>query len=484
MESEPVIPERPPVLGDIRAARPYLLTRSPLKTFVRRALSIPALVAIDLSGLVIGLYLALAFRSLLFDPKPILWNLLWDHETDWLPFLTLLLLLVFWRNHLYGPRELREGAGRIVSSVVLVAVLSLVFAVGTGQHFTTFGLYIVSAFLVATLISVFRWSYETASGALMRSVGVRRRALLVGDADQVAHLRKVLGASRGGIDYEFAGAVPLGPAVRAALAGETIDELIVADAGLGEQQLLELVEIAHRRGVRLRIAPRTTELLVERGEYVPGQAVPLFELRPPVFAGTDWAVKRTFDLAVSGLIAVVGLPFWLVIALLIKLDSRGPVMYSDTRVGLGERPFPMHKFRTMVAGAAGSQAALESSNEASGALFKIRDDPRVTRVGRVLRRFSIDEIPNVLNVLRGEMSLVGPRPLPVRDHERLEDWHRRRSNVLPGMTGLWQIAGRSELSFDDLVRLDFYYLENWSIWLDISILVKTLPAVFSRRGAY
>jgi lipopolysaccharide/colanic/teichoic acid biosynthesis glycosyltransferase len=138
----------------------------------------------------------------------------------------------------------------------------------------------------------------------------------------------------------------------------------------------------------------------------------------------------------------------------------------------------------MVEGAAGQQNALEDANEASGALFKIRDDPRVTRVGRGLRRFSLDEVPNVLNVLRGEMSLVGPRPLPLRDYERLEPWHRRRYNVLPGMTGLWQIAGRSDLTFDDLVRLDFYYLENWSIWLDISILFKTPFAVIARKGAY
>jgi lipopolysaccharide/colanic/teichoic acid biosynthesis glycosyltransferase len=138
----------------------------------------------------------------------------------------------------------------------------------------------------------------------------------------------------------------------------------------------------------------------------------------------------------------------------------------------------------MVAGADRLQASLERRNEATGALFKIRDDPRVTAVGRVLRRFSLDEVPNVLNVLRGEMSLVGPRPLPVRDYERLAAWHRRRHHVLPGMTGLWQVAGRSDLTFDDLVRLDFYYLENWSIWLDVTILFKTPLAVFSRKGAY
>jgi exopolysaccharide biosynthesis polyprenyl glycosylphosphotransferase len=248
--------------------------------------------------------------------------------------------------------------------------------------------------------------------------------------------------------------------------------------------LLEIVEAAHRRGVRVRLAPRTTELLIERGEYVPGQAVPLFELRPPTFAGTQWVVKRTFDLVVGAIIFVVGLPLWLLLALLVKSTSRGPVFYADERVGLGEREFRMLKFRTMVTGAADQQAALETANEASGALFKIRRDPRVTPVGRLLRRFSLDEVPNVINVLRGEMSLVGPRPLPVRDHERLEPWHRRRSNVLPGMTGLWQIAGRSDLSFDDLVRLDFYYLENWSIWLDITLLIKTPLAVVGRRGAY
>jgi lipopolysaccharide/colanic/teichoic acid biosynthesis glycosyltransferase len=224
--------------------------------------------------------------------------------------------------------------------------------------------------------------------------------------------------------------------------------------------------------------------LLQRGEYVPGQGMPLFELRPPVLAGTDWVVKKTFDLVVSFVVVVLGLPLWLLIALAIRLDSRGPVLYRDLRVGVGEREFGMLKFRTMVRGAAELQEELEDQNEAPGALFKIREDPRLTRVGRVLRRLSLDELPQVLNVLAGEMSLVGPRPLPVRDYHLLEAWHRKRYLVLPGITGLWQISGRSELTFDDLVRLDFYYLENWSIWLDVTILLKTVPAVFGRRGAY
>jgi exopolysaccharide biosynthesis polyprenyl glycosylphosphotransferase len=262
------------------------------------------------------------------------------------------------------------------------------------------------------------------------------------------------------------------------------DELIVSGVDVRDDDLLELVGDANRAGVKVRIAPTTMELLTQRAEYVPGQGVPLFELRPPVFAGLDWATKRAFDLVVSAALILFAAPFWAIIALAVKLDSPGPVLYRDRRIGLGEREFGMVKFRSMYVDAAQRQAALEAANEASGPLFKIKDDPRVTRVGRVLRRYSLDELPQLLNVLRGEMSLVGPRPLPLRDFVQLEDWHRKRYLVLPGMTGLWQVSGRIELTFDDLVRLDFYYLENWSIWLDISILAKTLPAVVARRGAY
>jgi len=308
-------------------------------------------------------------------------------------------------------------------------------------------------------------------------------------------LRASLESARSGLTYEFVGvvapeAVPglrlLGGGGQLASVLDEVkpDELILSEADFDERAVLEVVEQAHRQGIKVRLAPDTTELLVKRGEYVPGQGAPLFELRPPVLTGWDWAVKRGFDLVVSMLVAVIGLPVWALLALAIKLDSRGPVLFVDRRIGVGEREFGMLKFRTMVADAATFQPNLEEENEAEGALFKIRDDPRVTRVGRFLRRFSLDEIPQVVNVLKGEMSLVGPRPLPLRDYRLLEDWHRRRYAVLPGMTGLWQISGRSGLSFDDLVRLDFTYIENWSIWLDISIIVKTIPAVITRRGAY
>jgi len=226
------------------------------------------------------------------------------------------------------------------------------------------------------------------------------------------------------------------------------------------------------------------EILVHRAEFVPGQSVPLFELRPPVFEGIDYAVKRTFDLIGATAITVFLSPLLLAAWLAVRLTSRGPAIYRSVRPGIGGMPFSCFKFRTMYADADARQADLEELNEATGALFKIRDDPRVTPVGRMLRRFSLDELPQLLNVLRGEMSLVGPRPLPQRDYERLQDWHRKRYLVMPGITGLWQVSGRSDLDFDDLVRLDFLYLERWSVFLDLSILLKTIPAVISRRGAF
>jgi lipopolysaccharide/colanic/teichoic acid biosynthesis glycosyltransferase len=195
-------------------------------------------------------------------------------------------------------------------------------------------------------------------------------------------------------------------------------------------------------------------------------------------------LKRTFDLVLSVIGLIFLAPILLIIAIAIKLDSKGPAIYRSVRPGMAGKPFYCFKFRTMREHADQIQADLEPLNEKSGALFKIRDDPRMTSVGRFLRRYSFDELPQLVNVVRGEMSLVGPRPLPMRDFEMLEEWHKKRYLVLPGITGLWQVSGRAELDFDDLVRLDFVYLERWSVFLDLSILLKTIPAVLSRRGAF
>ena len=481
---------------DIRSARPYLLSPSTFVAVGRRLLSVSALVVLDLAGLVFGIYVALILRALYRGEWPPLWGILWDTETDWLPFLTVITVLVFWVGGLYRRRESRSGVGQIVFSLVLVAVITMAFGLGTGYHFTTYGLTPTALVVTALFIALLRSSYDVLTRDVLQFAGVRRRAILVGAGDQLAKLRHTLGSDRSGIRYEFLGAIaPNGntgelpllgglDAVPQILREQDVHELIVTDSSFTDRELVELVEEAHRFGVKVKVAPRTTELLLQRAEYIPGEGMPLFELRPPVLGGWEWAVKRSFDVVVSTVVIVAGSPVWAAIACAIKLTSPGPVFYRDQRIGLGDRPFGMMKFRTMYADAADRQAALEAENEASGPLFKIKDDPRVTRVGGFLRRFSLDELPQVLNVLWGEMSLVGPRPLPIRDYEQLQDWHRRRYLVLPGMTGLWQVSGRIDLSFDDLVRLDFYYIENWSIWLDISILAKTLPAVLARRGAY
>jgi exopolysaccharide biosynthesis polyprenyl glycosylphosphotransferase len=489
--------ERPTVpTEDIRSARPYLLSRASLTAFARRLASIVALVVLDLAGLTLGLYTALLVRALYLGQWPPLWGYVWRTESDWLPFLTVITVLVFWVGGLYRPREVRAGFGQVIASLVLVAVITLAFGIGTGYHFTTYALTPTALVLTTIFIGLLRASYDVVTRDVLRLAGSRRRAVLVGEGERLAHLLLTLGSHRSGIDYEFLGAISprreetglavLGSldALPRVLAERNVDELIVTDTGFTEKELLELVEQAHRSGVKVRVAPTTTELLLQRAEYVPGQGAPLFELRPPALAGTDWILKRGFDLVVSSLTVVAGLPLWLAIAAAVKVTSSGPVFFRDHRIGLGEREFGMMKFRTMYDDARARQAALEAANEASGPLFKIKDDPRVTPVGRFLRRFSLDELPQVLNVLWGEMSLVGPRPLPIRDYDQLEPWHRKRYSVLPGMTGLWQVSGRIDLSFDDLVRLDFYYLENWSIWLDISILARTLPAVLARRGAY
>jgi exopolysaccharide biosynthesis polyprenyl glycosylphosphotransferase len=491
----PAEPRQAPV-EDIRSVRPYLLTRATLGAFVRRLLSILALVLLDLAGLILGLYAALLLRELYRDEWPPLWGIVWDTETDWLPFLTIVTVLVFWVGGLYRRREVRAGWGQIVFSLTLVAAITLAFGLGTNYHFTTYGLTPTALVLIALTIGILRSSYEVLTRDVLRLSGARRRTVLVGEGEPLAELKRTLGSDRSGIRYEYLGAIaPNGDAGDLPVLGgldalprilreHDVHELIATDESFDERELLELVEAAHRYGVKVKIAPRTTELLLQRAEYIPGEGTPLFELRPPALAGWEWGVKRGFDIIVSSLVVVVGSPLWLTIAATIKATSRGPVFYRDSRIGLGEQPFGMMKFRTMYADAADRQGALEAENEASGPLFKIKNDPRVTPVGRFLRRFSLDEMPQVLNVLWGDMSLVGPRPLPIRDYEQLLPWHRKRYLVLPGMTGLWQVSGRIDLSFDDLVRLDFYYIENWSIWLDISILAKTLPAVLASRGAY
>jgi exopolysaccharide biosynthesis polyprenyl glycosylphosphotransferase len=283
-----------------------------------------------------------------------------------------------------------------------------------------------------------------------------------------------------GTDHES----PSAEELDAMLDPEQVDEVILAGAAGRDRPILDLLDVCRRRGIPVRLAPTTAQLLSHSIRAVPAPGLPLFELRPPVLGGIAFLAKRGFDLVVGALLIVLLSPILAAAALAVWLTDRGPVLYRSRRVGVEEHPFDCLKFRTMRVGADELQVELEHRNEADGALFKISDDPRVTKVGKFLRRFSIDELPQLFNVMRGNMSLVGPRPLPERDYQLLDDLHRKRYLVLPGMTGLWQVSGRSDLSFDELVRLDFYYIETWSIWLDLVILVRTIPAVLFKRGAY
>jgi exopolysaccharide biosynthesis polyprenyl glycosylphosphotransferase len=419
-----------------------------------------------------------------------------NNTTDLLAFAYLVTVLLFARNGLYAKREVRPGFARIISALFQVAIVSLIYAEIEGYEFSSYYLFYGSLFFAAIYVTGIRTCYEWVTGRILRALGYRRRAVLVGSGD---HIDAVAHALENGAHakYDAIGFISLKPGAGNGLRRlghisdlphqldhHTVDEVIIADPAFPQDQAVELVDQCHRRGVAVRIAPSTMELLVHQADFVPGEAIPLFELRPPVFEGLDYVLKRSFDFVGSALLLALLSPILLVIAGLVKLSSRGPALYRSVRPGIGGDPFACLKFRTMHSDAEERQAEFEQLNEQSGAIFKIRDDPRLTPVGRFLRRFSLDELPQLINVLKGEMSLVGPRPLPMRDYERLEDWHKKRYLVMPGITGLWQVSGRSDLDFDDLVRLDFLYLERWSVFLDLSILLKTLPAILTRRGAY
>ena len=210
----------------------------------------------------------------------------------------------------------------------------------------------------------------------------------------------------------------------------------------------------------------------------------LISIHPHAISAANARVKRVIDIAFSGVLLCLLLPLFVLVAIVIKLASAGPVFFTQERLGLNKKVIRILKFRTMVQGAEDQQAELEDLNEASGPVFKIKDDPRITPVGRFLRRTSIDELPQLINVLMGEMSLVGPRPLPVRDYKGFsKDWHRRRFSVQPGISGLWQVAGRSNLPFEQWMELDLQYINEWSLYLDFKVLLKTIPAVMRGTGA-
>jgi exopolysaccharide biosynthesis polyprenyl glycosylphosphotransferase len=479
---------------DVRSKRPPQLSFLLRLDTLRRLARIVILLGLDFVGVYLAIFTALCLKAELITGLDVGGIL---HQTkDTVSFAYLVTVLLFARSSLYSDRSLRPGLSRILASLFQVAGVSLIFAVVNGRQFSSFYLFYGSLLFALIYVASFRYFYERLSGFLLRAAGYRRRTVVVGTGPHIDAVARALSVGPHS-PVDVVGFVSLRPrpdnglrslgtlaGIGGVIDDHRIDEVIIADSDFPQLETVELIDQCHQRGVRVRIAPSTMEVLIHRAEFVPGQSVPLFELKPPVFEGVDFLVKRSFDLLVATILLVVLSPLLLIIVIAVRLTSRGPILYRSLRPGIGGVTFACMKFRTMHDDADQRQADLESLNEQTGALFKIRDDPRLTRVGKYLRRFSLDELPQLLNVLRGEMSLVGPRPLPQRDFEQLEPWHMKRYLVLPGITGLWQVSGRANLGFDDLVRLDFLYLERWSVFLDLTILVKTVPAVFTRRGAF
>ena len=238
-------------------------------------------------------------------------------------------------------------------------------------------------------------------------------------------------------------------------------------------------------GISWRIIPIKQPIPQQDPELANVEGIPTIRYACPTIIGIDFLWKRIFDLVVATLLLIVLAIPMLIIGILIKLDSPGSILYKQTRVGLKGKHFQVWKFRTMVANASQLQKQLEAKNQVSGGiLFKIADDPRITLIGKYLRRYSLDELPQLFNVLRGEMSLVGPRPLPIRDVEKFAKHHHFRHEVLPGITGLWQVSGRSDTDSDRVFNLDFQYIQNWSLAFDIKVLLKTVEVVLFSKGAY
>jgi exopolysaccharide biosynthesis polyprenyl glycosylphosphotransferase len=480
---------------DMRSKRPPAMSFLLRMDAARRGARVVSLLALDFVGVALAIFTALVLKEVVLRDVNV--HAVIEETRHFVPFAYLLTALLFARSGLYAARSQRPGLSRIVGSLFQVAGVALVFAVISGEQFSSFYIFYGSLAFALLYVSSLRAGYEAITGVALRAAGYRRRAVLVGTGEHIRDVAHALGGGPHHATLDVVGYISLRELgtnglrslgtlenLDEVLRTERIDEVIIADSDFPQVEAVELVDQCHRRGVRVRIAPSTMEILIHRAEFVPGQRVPLFELGSPVFEGVDFALKRTFDLIGATLLLIVLSPLLALIVLAVRVSSRGPIVFRSTRRGIGQRPFPCLKFRTMHTDAEQHQADLEELNEASGALFKIREDPRLTSVGRVLRRFSLDELPQLVNVLRGEMSLVGPRPLPERDYEMLEEWHRKRYLVLPGITGLWQVSGRSELDFDDLVHLDFIYLERWSLALDLTIILKTIPAVITRRGAY
>jgi len=271
-------------------------------------------------------------------------------------------------------------------------------------------------------------------------------------------------------------------AIAEAITTQSVERVILAPDDFDQEEVLEVIRLIKALGVKLSVLPRLLEVVGSASVFDELQGLTLLGVRPYGLSKSSRQLKRAMDLVVCVAGILVLSPLFLISTAAIKLDSRGPVFFRQRRIGRKGHYFYMFKFRSMVPNAEQIKDQLRDHNEVDGGLFKITDDPRITRTGRFLRRTSLDELPQLLNVLKGDMSLVGPRPLVPDEDALIEGWRRRRLAVKPGMTGLWQIFGSSRIPMNEMVKIDYLYGANWSLWLDLKILLRTVPYVLSRRG--
>ena len=486
------------VAHDVRK-RTRVSARSLLHAYyLRRALSTLLLVALDVGAI----YLAIALAPVLWRPFHI-----YPQTPHPLEILVTVVVAMFVAacTRMYGQREQRSGLGHVLRDGAIVLTVLGFIIMFTHKSITTHS----AVFLALTWLFVryvVRFAYDHALVLRYGHTNVRRPAIIVGAAELCQRVADSFAASPAARDVRINGMVTGQDNAQASLFDEEVPvtlrrlgslddleevvarsqpmELIIADPDLVRERMVPILELCRRERLTLRMAARDIVLDGDSVSFAPGFDMPVFLVTSPAHGGADYVTKRVLDVFVSSVGLLVLSPLFVLIALAIKLTSPGPVLYVSPRVGLGQKPFRHFKFRTMYQNAGEMQDQLEELNEADGAIFKIHDDPRITSVGGFLRRTSLDEAPQLLNVLLGDMSLVGPRPLPTRDNHLLEDWHKRRHVVLPGLTGLWQISGRSRLSFEKMIELDFRYIDTWSFRSDLEILARTALVLLTGKGGY
>lgn len=424
----------------------------------------------------------------------------------YLPFCALFSIvtpLVLWIEKSYAHWRGRvwiDQIFQITMAVATVLVLALAVAFAVRPLVYSRLLLLEAGLFMLVLISLGRGVALLVQAHLRRKgIGVRR-TVIVGAGEVGRRVMRTL-VARPDLGYHIVGYVDDNPDkgeggigrikglgdldnLPKIIDAESVDEVIITLPWNYQRRILNILRECERRHVAARLVPDLFQMSLSRVEVSDLGGVPLIEIQEIAFSPIALIIKRVMDLFGASMGFLLGWPLLLLIALAIKCDSPGPVLFKQERVGKNHRRFIIYKFRSMRVGAEEELESLKEAVESDDITFKMRNDPRVTLVGRLLRRTSMDELPQLINILKGDMSLVGPRPPIPAEVEQYQPWHLKRLTVPPGLTGMWQVSGRSELTFDEMVLLDLYYIEHWSPWLDIAIILRTVPKALLGDGAY